>query len=150
MIYSGSSYNLMEFWIRILPILVKHIWIFLIMTKYIVVFTNKRSQAKVYTVYFGISSVQTIYTQLQQSGGSLLAHGSESTICSSAPLDLSPLWLSAAESSLRNDSQTLSQAPLLSACGRLSLSLSSRDWCNSRPSVSTGQTPPRMTHPIRV
>ena len=30
-----------------------------------VVFTNKRSQAKVCTVYLGIGSVKTIYTQLQ-------------------------------------------------------------------------------------
>ena len=37
----------------------------------------------------------------------------------SAPPDLSPLQLSAAESSLPNGSQTLSQAPLLTACGRL-------------------------------
>ena len=37
----------------------------------------------------------------------------------SAPLDLSPLRLSAAEPSLHNDSQTLSQAPPLSTCGLL-------------------------------
>ena len=86
-----------------------------------------------------------------------LAHGSESTICASALLGLSllsraclSLRLSAAEPSLRNDSQTPELAPLSSAGLRLSLSLSSREGDEFPPSVSTELSLPRTTHPIRV